>query len=200
MSEENKVPGGQPESEAGGKTKEEKHVVAYESFVKVLDEKKSLQAKLQEYERLRKEDEERKLNEKGEYKKILELREKELEETRLKLEKVSNEKIETEGDLRDTWKLQAFYQELPGKVKKSEYLSFIDLESIVLDPETRQIDKASVKNAVSNFMENYSDLVDTKTFKGLPGNSAQSPSKLTIDEWQKLPIKERRSRMGDVQM
>jgi len=180
---------------------QKKDTVAYESFQKALNEKKlaqanvlEMQSKLDAYEKTQKELEETKLNEKGEYKKLVELREQELNETKLKLQESEDKSKGYKENLQDTWKLQAFYEELPGQIKRHEYLNFVDLESIVVDPETRQVDKASIQNVVSKFMEEHADLVKTRQFNGLPGDASNSTArKLDIESWKSLSLKDKKA-------
>lgn len=177
------------------------NVVAYDTYQKSIAQEKAARARANEAEtklndllNARKLDEENKLNEKGEYKKLVELRENELSETRKKLAETEGRERETQASLQDTWKLSAFFEELPGHVKRQEYLNFVDLDSIVIDPETRRVDKASVQSAASKFMESYADLVDTKKFNGLPGNAAApgNSKRYSRDEWKSLPLKDKK--------
>ena len=188
MTEKQTDSSGVTEAEAGGKD-QEKQTVAYESYQKVLGEKKAFQAKFNELQEqfnsvmdTQKQAEANRLSEEGDYKKLLELREKEIQDFKAKVDTLSQERDGAIKENRDTWKLQAFYQELPGKIKKTEYLNFIDLDSIVFDPETREIDPASLKSTVSSFMENYSDLVDTKQFKSLPSDAPREPKAKSLND------------------
>lgn len=161
---------GVPSSETSGQP-EEKQTVAYESYQKVLGEKKAIQARLREIEENQRLAEEQRLAEQGDYKTMVENKEQQLKALQEQLNGIRNERDLYSKDLSDTWKLQAFYKELPGQIKKSEYINFVDLDSIVFDPETKSVDESTVKSAVSNFMENYPDLVKQKTFKNLPPNA-----------------------------
>jgi len=182
-----------------------KDVVAYETYQKVLAEKKSMQAKAQEIEsklaeieKAQRERDEAKLNEKGEFKKLVELRDQEIEKLRNEINTVAKDRDSFKGNLDDTYKLQAFYDKLPGKIKRQEYLGFVDLESIVIDPDTGTVDSSSVQNVVSNFVENYGDLIESSKFAGLPGDAPKGGKKLTVKDWQNLPLKEKKSRMKEV--
>lgn len=186
MSEEIKGAGGSPEAEAGGQQRETQ-TVSYQSYQKAVDEVKSAKAKAQELESRLSAIEEAKLNEQGDYKKLVELRESRIKELETQLKGVASERDNVLRENQDTWKLQAFHSALDGKIKKPEYLSFVDLESIVIDPETKQVDASSVQNVVSSFMENYSDLVEKKSFKGLPSDAPRGAVKksfnqMTLDE------------------
>lgn len=200
-----KNPSGSLDQDPVDLKKEEKSSVAYESYMKALGEKKAAQerlkemeARLSDFENAQREAEERKLNEKGEFKKIVELREAEIAKLKDELNSVAKERDSYRGNLTDTYKLQSFYDKLPGKIKRQEFLNFVDLDSIVLDPETGSVDSQSVDNVVSSFMENYGDLVETNKFGGLPGDAPRGKKSLTVKEWQKLPLNEKKQRMGEV--
>lgn len=187
----------------GGK----KNVVAYESFQKALNEKKiaqdaaklkdeensTLKTELEAFRQAQKDADEKKLGEQGEYQKIVALREEELTTANSKIAELEGLNVGHVKNLQDTAKLQAFYEELPGRIKKNEYLGFVDLESIVIDPDTKLVDKSSVQNAASKFMENYSDLVKVNDFNGLPGDAPVGGTrKFTKDEWKALGLKDKK--------
>jgi len=146
--------------------------VSYSSFKKVLTEKKNIQERMEslqgELENLKLEKqntETKKMEEQGEYKKLLDLNNAELAKV-----KGDNELLAKE--LTTTWKKQAFFGKLKGQLKKPEYEKFIDLNSIVLNPETHQVEEASVDNAVKVFSESYADLLLFPNGKSLPSNAA----------------------------
>lgn len=193
------------------KNSEEK--VDYKTYSKVLDKLKAtekqnksleerlglLEGKEKSAEEKNKSLEEGKLIEKGEYKKLLELREKEILETKAALEKSKNEINASKKDLADTWKLQSFYDKLPGKIKRREYLDFVPLDEIVFNPESGEIDMTSVETTVNKFMEQFPDLVDTSHIKALPGNAAQGGSggHLVGDRFKALPLKDMKTNLKD---
>lgn len=189
MSEEVKGSSGTPNEAASGDHKETQSV-AYSSYQKVLNEKKSFQAKVEELTNRINEFETQKLNEQGDYKKLVELRESKINELQAQLKEIAEAKDHAVKENQDTWKLQAFYQELPGKIKKHDYLGFVDLDSIVIDPETKRVDETSVKEVVGRFMEEYSDLVETKSFKGLPGDA---PKGAQAKPFNKMSLEEKRA-------
>lgn len=195
-----KEPSGQPEENLVDSVKEKKDVVAYETYQKTLAQEKAakqkaleLEEKLNEILNAQKSQEEAKLNEKGEFKKLVELREQEIKKLQDQINSISKERDNYKGNLDDTYKLQAFYDKLPGKIKRKEYLSFVDLDSIVVDPETGNIDSGSLQNVVSGFVENYGDLIEQNKFSGLPGDAPKGSSrKYTMNEWKNLTLKEKK--------
>ena len=191
--------GGVPEVKASG-DEQEKQTVAYESYQKVLGEKKAMQAKLNSLIEEQAQAEEARIAEQGDYKQMAEHRERQLRETQAQMETIVAERDSVNKNLHDTWKLQAFYKELPGNVKKTEYLNFVDLDSIVINPDTREVESSSVKAVASDFMANYADLVETKTFKGLPGDAPRGG--ITKKPLSQMNMKEQktalRSALGNI--
>lgn len=200
MTVQSQDPSGEPKAAPVEPKKED--VVKYETYQKVLSEKKGVQAKLEEmqskfdaFELDQKTAEETKLNEKGEFKKLVELREQEIVKLREEMSGVTSERDGLKGNLDDTYKLQAFYDKLPGQIKKQEYLNFVDLESIVIDPVTRAVDPQSLENVVGSFVENYGDLIKSSSFGGLPGEApVNSTRKYTIQEWKSLSLKDKKEK------
>jgi hypothetical protein len=179
-------------------------VVSYESHQKLLKQYKRDRERLKALEDERvlfgqkqKEIEETKLREKGEFQKLLDIRQKELDEYKTRLNTISQEKDETSKALTDTFKLNAFYDKLPGKIKRREYLNFVDLDSIVIDPETGSVDEQSVDMVASSFMKEYKDLVDTSHFGKLPGNAAQSPNHIDANSFRNLSLKDMKLKLRD---
>ena len=166
---------GMPDKDLVGSSQEKENVVAYETYQKTLAQEKAAKEKLREYETRFKEMEEKKLHEDGEFQKIANLKAEEAEKWRAKAN-------ELEKDITDTWKLNAFFNKLDGKLKNNEYISFVDLESIAIDPETRQVEQSSVDKTVSSFMEKHSHLVDMKKSSGLPSDAPKQAAKKSLRE------------------
>ena len=157
-------------------------VVSYSTHKKLLDQRKTDLQKLREYEtRLneieneRKKQEEDRLSQQGEYKKLLTLREQELAETKSKLDT-------TNKNIADTWKLQAIYEKLPGKIKNKEYLSFVNLEKIAFNPENGEIDPQSVDVVVNEFLEKHPSLIEINKNAKLPGTAPGTTVYKTYEE------------------
>jgi hypothetical protein len=190
----------QPESQemsSGQDTKND--VVQYETYKRVLsDHKKSkaraeeLAAKLAEIEQKEKDLEETRLKEQGEYKKLLDIERK-------KREVEESKRIQYEKNLIDAHKLNAVKERLPGKIKRNEYYSFIDTDKVLIDPETGIIDETSIEEVVNGFLAEHTSLIDVGNTVKLPQHAASgSVSKISYDDWLKLPLKEKRKRMKDV--
>lgn len=165
---------------AGGTTEhlvdnsETKDIVTHETHQRLLSQRKkdqesmrSVQAELAEFKAEKQDFEEKRLAEQGEFKKLLELRN--TENAKLKEDKSRYEK-----EFIDAHKLNAFREKLPGKIGDSSYYSYVDLDSIVLDPESGAVDMASVDSVVNSFVEKHHRLFDTNDAKKLPNHASNA--------------------------
>jgi len=181
----------------GGEEKKQDEPVSYEAYKRLVAQRKAdqekfkaLSEKVSLYEQKEKDLEEKKLMEQGEYKKMLQEREKEIRQLRDEREKYKNSLVKTA-------KLQAFQEALGGKLADPTYYSFVDTERIAIDPESGTVDTDSLKSYVNEFVSKHQRLIEFSSAK-LP-NSAPSGSKaLSYEEWLKLPLKEKKARLGDV--
>jgi hypothetical protein len=165
--------------------------VAYESYQKALDEAKAAKKKVAEFERAKREADESKLKQDGEWKKLLEQREIELKETREKLS--AKDKM-----IEDNRKMAAFLDSVTGEVPK-QYWSLIDLDQIAVDPETGRPDEASVKKVASVFEKQFAEVIKKPSTSKLPNDAPQGGGgKLTYKQWLELPLKEKLARQKDV--
>lgn len=169
-----------PEDEA-----DDKKVVKYSTYKKAVVEAKNAKAKLREIEDQRRLDEEKKLQETNDYKKLYDTKKQEAEETAKKYQSLL-------VDINNANKVHAFEATLKGKVKP-EYHGFIDVDAILIDPETNEIDQASVAKQVALFQKKHPELV--MRTDGTPARSPApqgetSPDKIKRSEWSKLTAKE----------
>jgi len=199
MSEADPGAGSTNDPGPGGADPGKKDKVLYETHQKLLTQLKKGQEKLKTqedqlavFEADKKAFEEKQLNDDGEVRKILELRDKEITDLKTEITTVTGDKEGLQRSIADSVKLNAFYEKLPGKIKRQEYFNFVDLKQIVVDPESGEPDSGSVDLAVNSFMESYSDLVDAKGFKPPPGDAPYGSTKLTKDEWLKMPLAEKK--------
>jgi len=184
--------GAEETESAGGGTDDKPGVVPYEKIEQAVNQTKRAKEKLQateaQLQALLKEKEDREkqeLEQQGNYKKMLELREKEVSETKQRLS-------ELEARWNNSMKLSAVMSKLPGRVEKSQYLSFIDLEKVVIDPETNEVDTASAELAASEFVKSFPELIKTEG-KKLPNNGANGGQQgITYEQWRKLPLAEKK--------
>jgi predicted nuclease with TOPRIM domain len=167
-------------------------IVPYEQFdhavgqtKKVKEKLQVTEAKLQELLREKEEREKKELEQQGNYKKMLELREKEVLDTKQRLSEI-------ESRWTNSVKLSAVMTKIPGKVEKSQYLGFIDLDKVVIDPETNEVDLASAEAAASEFVKSYPELIKTEG-KKLPSNSASGgQTGITESQWKHMTGKEKK--------
>ena len=176
-----------------------KDFVKYETYKKTLNQEKNLRAKLEqasqeleEFKRIEQEREEKTLQEQGEYQKLLEIERK-------KREEMEQKATQYEQSIMQAHKLNAFKEKLPGRIANPAYYDFVDLEKIVINPDTGEIAEESVQSAVDEFLSSHQRLIVTKS-GGLPNQAPTdgSTGKLSLDQWKKLPLKERKERMSEV--
>ena len=146
----------------------EKDTVKYETHNKLLGQHKAVQEKMRvaqeiidKFEAEKRNVEEVKLQEQGEFKKLLTLKDEELG-------KLKTERDTAVKENQDTWKYDAFYKKLGGTLDNSAYLSFVDLDNIIFNPETREIDEQSVESVVNDFRTKHSRLITPFNNSKLP--------------------------------
>lgn len=199
MKVENTVPGGNSPDPSGDlEVPEKKDVVAYDTYQKVLREKKKrdeeldmTRSKLAEYEAKDKEREETEAKAKGDLQKLIAMKEEENKKLKDKYENVVT-------TLTNAEKRNALLKALPGEVDQN-YWGLLDLNQIVLDPETGEADATSIRAAADLFVAKYPLVIKTAGGARLPGHAAKGAGgKLTKAEWEKLPLKEKQERLAEV--
>jgi hypothetical protein len=152
-------------------------LVKWETYNRVLSEAKKLKNKVKEYELVLEQTKEQKLKDQNEWKALAEQYKSKLDETTSTLQ-------HQEQSIINGLKYQEFEKHLGGRLKKRDYASFVDFEKIVLNPETKSVDPDSAKLVASEFLKQYSELVDLPSSGRLPNNAAQSfvPGAKKIDE------------------
>jgi DNA repair exonuclease SbcCD ATPase subunit len=149
------------------------------------------QKAIEEEERLRKE---------GQFQTLLEQREKRLKELEESLTKKENEVKDRDTAITNFRKASAFEMELGGKLRRQDYWKHVDFDSIAINPETGEIDKSSLSTVAQTFTKEYKELIDFGVNGNIPNGSAtgSGSTSLTLEQWKKLPLKERKKRMKDV--
>ena len=147
---------------------ENEGMVKYATHKKLLNQLKNRSEELDELRAFKTKVEEQDAIKRGEFEKIIASRDETIKELQTKLDTI-------ERDVTDGTKLQAFLDSVPGKVKKQEYLSFVDLDKIGVDPDTGKIDQISLERSVKNFVETYPEFIQPSSGKSLPnvGNLSQ---------------------------
>lgn len=197
--------------DAGGEG--DKNVVAYETYKKVLDQRKSDQDKLKETqarldaleaEKRTQEDEKTKSKEKeleasGNWKAILEDREKKLKDLEKENKRLAKENKGFESHITDAKKISALQQKIGGNLKNPKLYDLIDTSKIALDPESGEIDESSVSAYANEFVKEFKFAIDFGKGSNLPGDAARgSGTSISLAEWKKLPVAEKRKRIKDV--
>lgn len=183
--------------------------VDYKTHKRLLSQHKESQKKAKELEDQLKElsefkekhakAEEAKLREEGNWTKLLEQREEKISSLSEQLQKINEENDSYKKNLDDMIKLNAFQSALGGRLKKDEYFSFVDTDKIVINPETREIDRDSLSKYANEFTNSFKELIEFSSAK-LPDGAPKGSSSLTLDEWRKLPYKEKIKRQVDVKL
>jgi hypothetical protein len=166
--------------------------VAYETYKKVLDEKKSMQKRLEDLDKKAKADAEAQLKEKEQYRELYEAKQKELED-------LSGKLSAKEKETQDYRKMGAFLKSVAGEIPQ-QYWGLIDLDKIAVD-DSGKIDDNSVKKCVKDFEKAYPHVIERKSGNKMPNNAANGGGgALSYEEWVKLPYDEKRKRQKDVQL
>lgn len=198
--------GSAPGQDAGsadqGLNQGQKDSVKYETFDKLVGQLKktkelneNLSQRLDAFETEKRQLEETKLAEQGEYKKLLEMRTAEIKELQNSVVTERSEKEVANRTLNDAQKLQAVYEELPGKIKHQRYMQFIDLDKVAINPETGDVDRESAKLTANLFAEEHTALIDTTHVGRLPGNPASTNQPIS-KRFRELPLKDMRANMA----
>jgi len=159
---------------------------------------KELEQRVSEWETKQRADEEKVLQEKGEWTKLVELKTKQLMEMQAKLAEREAQESALKRTLFDAAKLQAVRERLPGQLLRPEYAQFIDVDKIAMNPETNEIDEDSVAMVTDEFVRSHAGLLK-RDGRQLPNGSPSATAKLSYEEWLKLPAKEKPKRMKDVE-
>jgi len=196
MSESNQA-GGQTQNPAGDEQESSKNTVAYETHQKLLNEKKRAAEELRvaretlnRLEAEKREQEEKALREKEDFKKLFEARDNEL-----KTEKEKRAQIENQ--INDSKKMRSFLQNVGSPVDE-RYWNLIDLDKIQLDPNTGKPDESMVKSYADEFKKTYWEVLNPATGR-IPNDApGRDKSGLTYEEWLKLPYNEKKKRQSEI--
>lgn len=165
-------------------------VVKYETYSRVLGEKKKIQeqmkdmaAKLAEFEAAQRATEEADMKKRGDYEKLL-------NQEREAKKAIEDQLKAREAQITNSLKLDAVLKALDGQVE-SQYWGLIDVDGIPVDPETNTPDELSVKKYAEQFAQKYQRVIVRPNQSRMPNDAAQGAGKaMTYEEWKKLPLKE----------
>lgn len=200
MSEEttSSVPGGNA-AQGGAESHDQDTVVPRNTYVKVIDEVKSVKKRLAESEAKRIEHEsalkaieEQKMLDEKKHLELIEMQKKKIAD----LENQNNVHVQDKNDFRKLNGLLSVMQQ-KGIQLESQYYGLLPLDKIGFDEEGN-IDNASLAKAAEDFQKAHPRLT-IPLAKLLPNNASGSGSgpKMSIEQWKKLDPKERRKALAE---
>jgi len=170
-----------------------KQSVDYDSFQKLLDQKKKAQSEATELKtRLEAIERDQKIKNE-EYKALYESTLKEKEDAENRFKSLKSARIED-------FKINAFMRALPSELISVDYLAHANLDGILYDEETGSINPESVKKVADDFTKKHPQLLKTSKKFNLPNDASNMGGSKAIShsEWLKLPRKDKLNRMNDV--
>lgn len=184
-------PGGVDQPDPGGNpgTQEPKREgssdkVSYESYQKVLDEKKALKQRLDAIEADADKRKEQSLREKEQFKELSEKLQADLEAANSKL-------ANHDQRYRNALKVSAFSKALDGQIP-DKYWNLIDLEQIKVEGEGDElsVDEGSVQQYVETFKEQFPEVIIKPQTADLPPNSPNGSggSALTVEQYKAMAL------------
>ncbi len=198
-----------------GSQDQSKQTVNYETYQKSVSQERNLRERLstmegqlntfktaeKDREDKRVRDKEDNLTRQGEYKKLVEIRDQKIKELENAVNSAKEDNSYLTGVIVEEKRARAFKDNIAGKLRRPEFISHANLESIIINPETGEVDKESTIKVCNEFMESYGNsLVDAGSFGLLPNGAPRTATgtKLTQNQWESLPLKEMRKRISDV--
>jgi hypothetical protein len=173
--------------DSGGKPQ----VVSYETHQRLLKEKKSMAEKLSQLEAEKKLQFEQKLRENEQYKTLAEQKEAEAKDWQARFTKLDT-------TLNETVKLRSFMDLLPGQVPK-KYWDLIDLSDVPMDQDSKEPDQSILQKKAKEFATAFPEVIQRASNVRLSNEAPRGAStRLTYEEWTKLPLAEQKARMKDV--
>lgn len=155
-------------------------------------------AKEEEARKTQQQKEEERLKKEGQYSTLLEQRDQTIKELEEDLNKYRSEVNNRDKAITNFRKAAAFERAIGGKMKKEAYWNHVDFEQIALNPDTGEVDPGSLRKAADGFIEDYKELVDFGNKANLPNGTPSGSGKLTYEQWQKLPLADKKKRMKDI--
>lgn len=147
-------------------TKEKKDTVSYETYSRTLSKLKKLE---QEYDLVQKQkeaDAQKLLEEQGQWKLVA-------ESERKKNAELTGALNERDKMIQDAIKMSAFLKMIPGSVD-SDYHSLINLDEIIIDPDTKKPDAVALETYSKAWLAKHSRLVDRQSTAKVPTEAPKS--------------------------
>lgn len=170
--------------------------VSYESYQKLLNQRKSdklkadaLEAKLKELEKKANEQEENKLKEQNKFKELYEAKSKEVADLSEKFTGLNQSIVRAE-------KLSAFERAAGAPLKHEAYYSHVDVDAIRMD-DSGNIDSESLNEVVGAFRNVHGDsLFNIKTAKTLPSGAPNEAATKGLKDLTTEEIKAKLKELG----
>jgi len=166
-----------PENQNDGKS-----TIAYDTHRKLLDEKKKVQAQLDQLLREKTERDEAEARKRGDFEALLKAREDELSKERAARQELS-ERI-TQGR-----KLNAVIDALGGNVDQ-KWLRLIDTDDVVVNPETGEVDQMTVARAAESLKKQWPEMLRKTAALPNAAPAGNGGGIISRAEWLKLSSKE----------
>lgn len=169
---------------------------------RLLEESKKFKEKAQTFEQKELEErdrikrlEEEKLRSEGQYKILLEQREKERDALISDRDNEKREKEKAYNTLTEARKLSAFQNRLGGKLKSQKLLDFVDTEEIAINPDTGEFDQQSVDSVVKKFLGEFKEMVDFGNNR-LPAYDTGNGKNIGLKDWAGMNTKDKKENLA----
>lgn len=188
--------GNQNANPAGGKP----DTVSRRAYEKALSEKRTAQERLRKLEADEDDRKKADLERDGDLTQKVEYYKGKVEESQTQITDLNTKLEGHDKRWQAASKLSAFREALPGPLKSEGYWDLVDTSKIIIDPEGN-IEQSSVKKYVDEFTAKYPDTIQKTSHPNSPNNypNGSTQGALTFVEWEKLPLKERKARVGELQ-
>lgn len=182
-----------------------KKSVDYDTYSRAVDrekrwkqEAKEAQDRLAALENERKRNEQEQLEQEGKWQQLAESRQAQIDELKGEVSLWQEKYTGLDGQIKDSKKAHAIASKLPGTLRQ-EYYHMLDLDSVVMNPETGEIDEASAVKAASVFQEKFPELVRPANTPSLPNGEPKIGSErmVTPEEYRKAPLAEKRKILNE---
>lgn len=179
--------------------------VSYESYSRAVEREKrwkqeaeEARQKLNEYETAAQKAERERLEKEGNWQKLAETRAEEVERLKNEVQTWTDKFSGLNSQIQDSKKAHAVVSKLPGSLRQ-DYFHMLDLDGVVMNPETGEIDETTAVKAAESFAQRYPELIKAANSPRIPNGEpgGGGVTKLTYDEYLKLPHAEKRKALNE---
>jgi len=183
MTTEQNAPAGQSgEPVATPENQDTKSTIAYDTHRKLLDEKKKVQAQLDQLLREKTDRDEADARKRGDFEALLKAREEELTKERTARQELS-ERI-TAGR-----KLNAVIEALGGNIDP-KWLRLIDTDEVAVNPETGEVDGMTVARAAESLKKQWPEMLRKTSTLPNAAPAGNGGGMISRADWLKLSSKD----------